>query len=520
MYRLMIVDDHEYLIEGLRKFINWNELNLEVLDVAANGEEGLSKIRRMRPDIVLTDISMPIMDGLVMIRTLSTEGLGCKFIILTGHGEFEYAREAIKYGVMDFILKPVMPREITEVLRRAVAACESERWQREQEQRMKQQLLESLPVLTQRFMEELFEGAIQTQAEFDSRAKLLNLDLGSEGGRVLSVEIDDYGRFLAEHDEGERRFLKFSLETALCEALGVQRSFLGFRERRATLLLCQPLPQEEVLAARLEALVRKLQDAHGIGLTVGLGSAVPTALQIHTSYLQSLEGLRAQGAGGVPPQPQPQADTASIGWPKAQLQEALLARSPEKLSACLNLFLSDLRAAPRLDMAQARAAAADMLAEMARMLAQTAPYLAELPEAPAPELQSAQTLPELETHLRNTFLRAQAALSGHGDPRTARIIEQVLEAIRRDYDKDLTLQDLARRVYLTPNYLGTIFYKHMGRSFLDYLAQYRMQKAADLLESGKYLIYEVSEMVGYRDHDYFRRVFKDYMGVTPSQFRK
>ncbi len=520
MYRLMIVDDHEYLIEGLRKFINWSELNLEVLDVATNGEEGLSKIRRMRPDIVLTDISMPIMDGLEMIRTLSAEGLGCKYIILTGHGEFEYAREAIKYGVMDFILKPVMPREITEVLHRAVTACETEHRQHEQEQRMKQQLLESLPVLTQRFMEELFEGAIQSAAEYESRSKLLNLDLGGEGYRVLSVEIGDYSRFQAEHDEDERRFTKFSLETAMCEALGVQRSFLGFRERRATLLLCQQLPQDEAMAARLEALVRKLQAAHGIGLTVGLGSVVATVQQIHTSYLQSLECLRAHGAGCVLLHNPSNTGVTTPSWPKAQLQEALHSRSPEKLSACLNLFLADLQAEPRLNMAQARATAADMLAEMDRMLTQTAHFLEEPPEVPTPELPSAQTLSELEMHLRTAFLRAQAAVSSHGDPRTARIIEQVLEAIRHDYDKDLTLQDLARQVYLTPNYLGTIFCKHMGRSFLDYLAQYRMQKAADLLASGKYLVYEVSEMVGYRDHDYFRRVFKEYMGVTPSQFRK
>jgi two-component system response regulator YesN len=247
---------------------------------------------------------------------------------------------------------------------------------------------------------------------------------------------------------------------------------------------------------------------------------VATVQQIRTSYAQSLECLEARSAGGVLPHNQLDTGAAPLLWHKAQLQEAVLARSPEKLSACLNVFLTDLQNCPGLNMAQTRAAAADLLAEMARMLAQIAPCLAELTEAPATELQSAQTLPELENYLRNAFLRAQAALSGHGDPRTARIIEQVLQAVRQDYGKDLTLQDLARRVYLTPNYLGTIFYKHMGRSFLDYLAQYRMQRAAELLESGKYLIYEVCEMVGYRDHDYFRRVFKDYMGITPSQFRK
>lgn len=427
MYRLMIVDDHEYLIEGLRKFIDWNELNLEVLDIAANGEEGLHKIRRLRPDIVLTDISMPIMGGLEMIRELYADNLGCKFIILTGHGEFEYAREAIKYGVMDFMLKPVMPREIAEVLRRAVAACDAERRTREQEQRMKQQLLESLPVLTQRFMEELFEGAVNTSAELESRSRLLNLDFGPGPYRVLTAQIDDYAAFLAQRDESERRFVKFSMETALCEALGVKRSFLGFKERTASLLLCHGEPLgEETLAAQLATLARKLRAAHGVGLTIGVGRAGDAVAHIRDSFAQSLECLQRRGEdGGV-------------------IFYELLTRD-------------------------------------------------------------AQPLPEA---------------SVHADPRTSRILEQVLEAIRQDYNKDITLQDLARRVYLTPNYLGTIFYKHMGRSFLDYLAQYRVQKAAELLESGKYLIYEVSEMVGYRDHDYFRRVFKDYMGVTPSQYRK
>src|SRR4051794_24321741 len=109
MLKMIIVDDESYAIDGLKKFIDWNSLGIEIVDTVPNGIEGLDKIRLHMPDIVITDIRMPLMGGIEMMKTLKSENLNVKIVVFSGYGEFEYAKESIRYGVIDYILKPSLP---------------------------------------------------------------------------------------------------------------------------------------------------------------------------------------------------------------------------------------------------------------------------------------------------------------------------------------------------------------------------------------------------------------------------
>ena len=532
MYSLIIVDDHEYLIEGLRKFINWGELGIEIADVASDGEEGLIKIKKIHPDIVITDIGMPVMDGLEMIKALFNDGIQCKFIILTGHGDFEYAREAIKYGVIEFILKPIMPKEITSIMKRIVSICESERNAKEKEQKMRQRLMESRPVLTEKFMEELFDGTIKSQSEFDNKVDFLNLSLTGSCFRVISVQINSYSRFLSEHSEEEKQFLKFSVAVMICEALYVKKSFLSFKERSASFLLnyATDPDTDEAMLAKLELMVALCQNTHGVSISIGAGAVVNGIAGIKESYVQSQESLKYkvyfEGGRVILYKDILQSHLAVPVlqfYKRSMLEDALKTRSHDNMMECLNLFFSTIRRNPDLRTDNIKMIAIDMMSVVASTLAQMGETLPKTFHSGKPVwevIEDTETLNELDECLHSMFLHIYESISSKFDQRTAHIVEQVLECIKENYNKDISLQELAKRVYLTPNYLGNIFLKFMGKSYLDYLAEYRMQKAVEFLETGKYLVYEVGEMVGYKDHDYFRRIFKDHMGVTPSLYKR
>ena len=135
-------------------------------------------------------------------------------------------------------------------------------------------------------------------------------------------------------------------------------------------------------------------------------------------------------------------------------------------------------------------------------------------------VETLETLEEIELWIRELFNSILSNTGQKQNQRNLRVVEQMLEYVRENYTKEISLIELSKHIYLTPNYLSILFSKHMGKQFNDYLCEFRVGKAKELLLTGNYKVYEVGEIIGYKNLDYFRKIFKEYTGVSPSDFLK
>ncbi len=534
MLGMILIDDHEYLVNGLKQFVDWDDLGVEILDTAADGEQGLLKIRSLRPDIVLTDISMPIMDGLEMIRQLQSDSKKPQFVILTGHGEFDYAKEAIHYGVADFILKPILPAEVTTIMKTVVQRCHDEENRFARENEMRQRLHESMPILTERYMEELFEGRIFGNDVLLEKAAFLDLDIPSGPYRIICIQISNYHQAIESQPEARQQYIKFYIISQICEILGIHKTFVGFREKTAVFMTTKYGTTDEQMIDKLqieiEDCIRRILKEFGVQMHVGVSESAVELSQISDSYKKALESLKYRAHFE-----QCQiifhrdiihsltAETIVQFFDRSSLMDALKMRSYADMNVSLDMTLKMIHNDPALSMNHVKTIFVEMASVVISTMLQmgeTPPKSIETGTCILDQTNHLDTLDELEVWMRSVILQVKEVLDKKMSQRTMRIIEQMQTIIHEEYQKEVTLQNIAKRIYLTPNYLGSIFSKTIGKSFNDYLAEYRIEKAIEILNTGEYHVYQVGEMVGYRDLDHFRKTFYDITGSSPSQFLK
>jgi Response regulator containing CheY-like receiver domain and AraC-type DNA-binding domain len=536
LYKLIIIDDDDYVIEGLKKFIDWRGIGVEIVDTASNGEEGISKIRQLRPDIVLTDISMPIMDGIEMTRIIHQEGIEARVVILTGYSEFDYAREAIKYGVSEYILKPSMPDEICNIIKRVVDICEEEKKKVEDEKLLRERLIQSMPVLTEKFIEELFEGSIGSEQEIMGKAEILGLDFNNKSYRVLAFHIDSYNDFTKGYKEGDRQFIKFSLLGIICKLLDVKNTYLNFKGSNSHVLLitqkeADEKDEDEWITDRLVGLIEKCKLQYGTSISIGIGEQVYEVLRIHESYCQCLESLKYKmyfGNGKVIFYKDIKQTEYTVPvlqlYERDKLIDGLKMRNPSMVQQCLDDMFTNIRNIRHIHFDYLKTALFEMMGTVSLILYQIGEKMPDIFSAGRnsylEDMESKETIDELYVWLTDFFQKIFKTIGQKGNYKNMRVVNQILEYIKENYDKDISLNELSKQIYLTPNYLSTILSQSTGENFMEYLTKYRIEKAKLLLNQGKHKVYEVGDMVGYKNPDYFRRVFKEYVGVSPSEYVK
>ena len=222
MYRILIIDDEPVVREGISETIDWNAHGFELVGACRDGREALLALERSKPDVVLTDICMPFVDGLELAAWIGEEDPTTRTILLTGYDEFEYAQEAVKLRVDDFLLKPITAEELRTLLDTVRLELDEERNRRDQLDRIHAQLAESVPLLRERFLNRLVRVAVD-RGEASHKLKLLDITLPGPAyiafvcDRDVGTDEDDFAVF-AIQDVVERTIREFPEAIAFCIA--------------------------------------------------------------------------------------------------------------------------------------------------------------------------------------------------------------------------------------------------------------------------------------------------------------
>lgn len=516
--KVMLVEDEVFVRQGLRNLIDWERLGYEVSEEADNGEEALSLIKRKKPEVVITDIRMPMLDGLGLIRTVRESGnQDTKFIIISDYGDFRYAQQAIKLGVEDFILKPIDEVELTDSLSQLAAQIEQERQLKEQSSGYALSALERLL---------LGEAAAE---EVGSIAHHLGLK-PEDSCRYLIAELNG----LPDRSQSDLAVTKLrEFRQAIGKTvydLEMARHPVHLHEHRRG-VYGFPLQARSGQEAELEELTRRfvarLRQQFTLPVRVYMGTGAKHLGDIRHSYATACETMQHKFAnadvqllayGQVKNQDLHYLEFEAVEYAKLlnQLEEG----DREAMFATIDWIFAEMqrrRFAPEAVQNSIARLVFGVIGSI-RALRGDESQIRSL-EAVLQWRDQPVTLQGLKDLFRS-FVEESAELAARLRKSNAKgDILKIKSFIEQHYNEDISLKNIAARFYMNPVYLGQLFKKTFGIYFNDFLLQIRIDNAKRLLRQTEMKVYEIARSVGFENADYFVSKFEKVEGKTPTAYR-
>ncbi len=521
MYRLLIVEDEDMLREALLFGVDWAGLGYEAQG-AEDGEQALSIALSFRPDIVLTDIRMPFMDGLQLTAKLR-ESLPCVMVaILSGHDEFAYAQEALKLGVREYLQKPVPPEELVKAVKRLERQVDAARVRAHQLSRMQKQLDQAMPLMRQKLLNQLLERQMN-QDEIEDMLRFVGLPLSGESFTVCLIDF--------ETEQGAAR------DWALteCAALDIVKNeaktdaaVFEWARGGAALIYCARTVFKEkeraFVAQLIEAIRAELYEQLDLATTAAIGEPVDALSELNRSYLSAKQALKSRVMlGRYNTYDAYVRLTESSLYPfeeSGRLLMNLRQGTRAELSEGIAAYFETLRQAGGLSMENLRVLTIDLLNGAFKLLNEAGKAdPTRLDEAYRLAF-AAQSLSDCQDIARENLLTAHAQIEEARASSGNQLIEGACDYIAAHYaDPDMSLNAAAAHVFVSPTYLSILFKKKLGITFIDYLINLRLEKAKQLLRDTAKRTYEVASETGYGDPQYFSVCFKKFTGLTPTEYR-
>ncbi|MBB6637452.1 response regulator [Cohnella thailandensis] len=531
MYRVLLVDDEPEVRSGLRYKIDWAKLGFEIAGEAGNGREALEALERERPHLMLTDIRMPTMGGLELLKQCEENYPRLRTVVLSGHDEFHYVKTAMQCGARDYLLKPVVRLELTNLLAKLKEELDREREASREREAEEYRRRQSLPHLREQLLLEWIrhDGEEGRRILRDEAKRLGMTEWLNESSRIRFL-CAEYrlreGRIEGASDSGLFRLAFRMLCRELTEAPPWEGRAFAFSDRghhrfMYFLVRSDDEGQEErivrELAERVQTSVRTLLRAECV---IGIGAPAASGKDMRAGYLSALTAWSRSLPG---------ADSQICADGEA---ESPLAEGHAELERRLSQALENgdeagfgrlLEAATESGGRQQRHVAAALfrtallLEQVARRHGIDAPEAGEwmLPDSPWPWSAPAEARARLTGIAARIAERIRAGRATNGT--------EVVEAIRRDieegYMHELALSTMAERYHLNLTYLSELFKKQLGITFSDYVVQVRLRHAEQLLRDPAMRLADIAELSGFSTASYLSSVFKKHYGVSPSEFR-
>ena len=525
-YRVLLADDEEEIRTGISRKIDWASLGFRLVGEAGNGEEALELADQLRPDVVLTDIKMPFLDGLELCRRLRISLPGARLVVFSGFDDFEYARQAVSMGVSEYILKPINAPELIQVLNKLREQLDRQRLERRDMETLRRRYEESLPVLRELFYTRLLSGQLRPH-QVQDRAARYEIDLPQGLWTAALAHVDGLG------DEGERdellllsvqSFLEkhFALEGCSARAVlyGDMAALLVHLDREERLY---PLLEE------LERLSRLSQSYLGLRLTTGVGVPCqgPEELNRSAQGARSALDYRVLAAGGRviyigDLEPQSTAAPSFEEEDQRELSAAVKLGTPEQVGEVVRGLMERLSCAG-LSLSRCDLFLLEVVTCLVRLTRSGGVEVEEVfgeRFTGAVSVSDFSSLEELGRWLGERCRKLHELLGRRRSDSAWQMVERAKDYISGHYtDEQLSVEALCSHIHLSPTYFSTLFKREVGMSFTAYVTQVRMEEAARLLRETDEKTYRIAEATGYGDPNYFSYVFKRHFGLSPSKFR-
>jgi two-component system response regulator YesN len=487
--KAVLFDDEYIVVEGLAQMVDWTGLGIELAGTAEDGLSAWSMFRSIRPDLVLTDIRMPGMDGLKLIEEILKEDPEVCCVVFSGFNEFEYVKRAIEIGVAGYIEKPISEDKIEQTLRKVLGQIHKQRAMKEMSLKLELNQQELLKKATWDLL--LFGGeALNEWVELYGETEAIRGIAVLVSGRQIDLPVSDDYRAIAMTNGQEHVTVLIQYADGIVQELAGSISHLhfpiGLGNTYSDLARASMSYREAQQAFKTAAFLEMERLVHCHELDRMLSVSIDQFHEREEAFLVSLQsGNRALLEQEV---------DRFIAW----LREARISSDmTERLM--LKLIYESLEVAERTGVRD--------------NLGFSKPYL---PHVEIQEMADKGKLTQWFRQQIDMIIRAIPPLIGQTVHHEA--VEKARQYIERNISRDLSLQEVADHVGMNPTYLSVLFKEIMGESYIKYVTRSRMELAKSLLRKG-YKVQEVSEKVGYMTPRHFFDVFKKYTGMSPKQFK-
>lgn len=512
-YKVLLVDDERIIVEGISSVIDWEALGTELAATARNGIDAYEKIALHQPDIVISDIRMPGMDGLTLVTKVHEEFPAIKFILLSGFSEFEYARTAMQYGVKNYLLKPCNEDKITAALNEIIMELKDERENETFVQRLRENYEKAQPYIKAQLLTEFLSSKIHSNKDLAYYQQLFDIEIVDQRVRLILFRLEgefSYEQLFAVKNIGAEIFDSPVINTNIDEY---------------ALFLIEDDSDTERLHDQIAQIRELLHQYYKMDTTVAIseGDYIRNARSLYLEALECLEHRFYLGEGSIITKKdiRPGSQETQNGFLIDEQQISLKIKSGHVQDVCdeISAFFKKM-ADLRLGIPMTKSYCVQL-------------YLAIVQTGDTDRMQDylmgtsallgMDTVQQMKDYIEVSAKEVTMEYYNRYKSKQSSVINKVIGIVEENLgNPDLSLKMVANEMlYMNPDYLGKLFKQETGQRFSAFLTKLRIEKAVEhIQEMDDVKVVTLAEMIGFGDNpQYFSQVFKKHTGYTPSEYR-
>ncbi|WP_256760064.1 response regulator [Cohnella sp. WQ 127256] len=522
--KALLVDDEVNILKNLQAVIPWDALDIELIGTARNGEQALELAKAMRPQLILCDIRMPVMDGIEFLGALREFDTEAEVIMMTGYQDFSYVRSVIRYEVKDYILKPIDYEELVETIKRLAEGVR----ERSLEQHSMQQ--EWKQVFHLAYEKVLYDQIVDLGGSSGRPfVKLNELESDNLAFAMMLIDVADYSKRERSWDDKERKLWNFAIQNILQEnltAFGVSYAVLQVRSGEWCILIERNPPDFYDLQLCLtwaEKLRQAVESYLKLSIRVALHPSEVCLKQLAKTYKSLQRSLNLSPSANtsviVSEKVRGNADTSQHLWDRIEEMVTGLKRCDRhRTETALKELNDSFRLLPETSFERVVPILHYLCLHLLR-------EMKEMEVINRDEEVAVWSQIDQHQGIRETLLVINRLMDHSLEVVMKKKTSDVLMLSARDYiernlSAELSIDLLAEYLGISGSYFSLLFKQHIGETFVEYVTKQRMEMAKSMLSLSDKSVTQVGQMVGYVERRYFTRVFSKYTGMLPSEFRE
>lgn len=536
MVKVIIVDDEEWVSIGFKMRINLEKLGLELAGTALNGNDAVQLIEKVHPDIVITDIQMPGMDGIMLMDFLHLQYPEITIIVISGYSEFEYARKAIEYNVLNYILKPIDWVEMETILCNSIKSITSGKVRMAEDKELRKKLSERNEIYYDKLFTDLVLKQENEKDNIVETIRTAGYEFTPDTITVMVMRLYNLHKCSDKELEWDSNDFSDKCYSVLKEVIQKENNTLVFKSyvNKNEIIIVKGFCDSEVggkgfiseglneFAVLLQNIVEAQQD---VKTSIGIGNNV-NIKQLHESYTQAVKAVKFAGftlSDGIIRYDELSQQTDYSQLPSKNEKEFLFYLengSHQKVMEIIDeIFVVQGKG---VNPQGFKNSILELVMGIGRLMRGYGKLLHEVLESEETYNVIFQecTIDQLKLWFQSVCLSVMEWIANKNKNGGKKIIDEIITYLDNNYNENVNLKAIADKYYFTTAYISKIFKSHTGENFSDYLCRVRIGKAAELLKNPDLKLHDIAELVGYENTNYFLKKFKDYFGYTPSEYRK
>lgn len=519
MFKLLVVDDEAIEREALKYIVKNSALEISEVMEAANGYEALAIAEKFDPDIVTLDILMPGLNGIEAGKILRERRPDLKIIFVTAYDSFEYAHEAIRIGVEEFIVKPGSDEKTLEILQSCILQLKEEMQRKQHRESLECKINQISGYLENEFVNSVVNGEIDEEQAVDYLNFMLN---AFDEGFGSVIEVDFSASNAINHVY--RTMIKKRITQQLYTMLGGYMKCMINQVKNTIYILvfgyapemrshCLKLLEDIIQMARED-----LNEQPAVRLYYGFGDPCCRISQLWKSFAQAKAAAKSMQLSALENAADGQNCVSSLEITENELWQSIMNDMEEIVFQKADQILDNIIFASN-DLNEAKLKLYEFFILMSRYLNRESQLRLAIPDDIFDGLKDIDSRGEARKYIRRFILEVLEALKEQRNSKPPEILDKAVHFIHQNYSEHITLEDVAYEAGFSTYYFGKLFKKTFGVTFTDYLTAYRIARAKELLRDPQLTVKGITYQVGFMDPNYFTRVFKKAEGLTPTEYR-